>query len=303
MYDLAGTDLNFVHKRLLGAAKSFVTSGLDPKAALLGFARGGGGSIPPVRTGGLAALPAQRFAPRFERGGRRFAATPARRSAITRAMDAATARGDTAAAAAFRRELGSVGALRLARPITRIASGESMAPRPVSRIAGQQRCGLGFVRGPDGRCVRRGREIFDPLGLFGGPPRQETTAVARQRGGFQAVEGAFGMPAMVPEEQMRVTLVCPRGMVLGDDNLCYPKAVLPRRSKFRKWRGEARPVVSAADAKAIRRAASARDRVLKLAKDVGLHASKTKPKTSPKRSQHQHLLAPPQLRVISEETN
>jgi len=126
--------------------------------------------------------------------------------------------------------------------------------------------------------------------------------MARRRGSFQAVEGAFGMAAMVPQEELRRTLVCPRGMVLGEDDLCYPKAILPRRSKFRKHRGQARPVISAADSKAIRKAARARDRVLKLAKDVGLHASKTKP-ASRKAPKHQHLLAPPQLRVISEETN
>lgn len=125
--------------------------------------------------------------------------------------------------------------------------------------------------------------------------------MARRRGGFEAVVGAFGMPAMVPEEEMRTTLVCPRGMVLGDDDLCYSKAVLPKRSKFRKWRGQARPPVSAADARCIRRAAAAKERVLQLAKDVGLHAAKSKPRAAAKPAPHQHLLAPPALRVISEE--
>jgi len=86
-------------------------------------------------------------------------------------------------------------------------------------------------------------------------------------------------------------LRCARGMVLGMDNLCYPKAVLPRRSKFRKWRGQARPAVSAADVKAIRTAAAAKGRVLALAKDVGLHASVTRPKTKAEiLAPHQHLL-------------
>lgn len=126
----------------------------------------------------------------------------------------------------------------------------------------------------------------------------------RRRRTGQAVEGAFGMAAFVPEEEMRLTLVCPPGHVLGDDELCYPKAVLPRRSKFRKWRGEMRPPVSAADAKAIRKAAAAKERVLLLAKSVGLHASKTRP-SSKSKPQHQHLLAAParELRIIHEETN
>lgn len=128
----------------------------------------------------------------------------------------------------------------------------------------------------------------------------------------KAVVGAFGLPALVPAVVGQIMkrdgstgpiLRCRRTMVLGTDNLCYPKAVLPRRSKFRKWRGQVRPAVSAGDVKAIRRAAAARDRVLILAKEVGLHASKTKPKTAPRA--HQHLLAAPpqQLHVVSEHTD
>jgi len=54
LFDAAGHwSLNFVHKRLLGAAKSFVTSGFDPRAAVGGFARGGSSvavtMAPPVR--------------------------------------------------------------------------------------------------------------------------------------------------------------------------------------------------------------------------------------------------------------
>jgi len=127
--------------------------------------------------------------------------------------------------------------------------------------------------------------------------------VARRDFG-QAVVGAFGMPAMVPMEVNRPTLVCPRGMVLGTDDLCYPKGVLSSRNLHRKWRRPPRPTISAGDARAIRIAAAAKDRVLKLAKDVGLHASKTKPKASSPPA-HQHLLGPSPkvLRVISEHTN
>jgi len=128
----------------------------------------------------------------------------------------------------------------------------------------------------------------------------------------RAVVGGFGLPAMVPDVVGQITrrdgssgpiLRCMRTMVLGTDNLCYPKAVLPRRSKFRKWRGDPRPAVSAGDVRAIRKAAAAKDRVLNLAKDVGLFASKSRP--APRSKPHQHLIAAPakQLRVISEETN
>jgi len=128
----------------------------------------------------------------------------------------------------------------------------------------------------------------------------------------RATVGGFGLPAMVPDVVGSIQrrdgstgpiLRCMRGMVLGIDSLCYPKAVLPRRSKFRKWRGDPRPVVSAGDLRAIRKTAAAKDRVLNLAKDVGLFASKTRP--SPRPKAHQHAIAAPirEAVVISEHTN
>lgn len=151
---------------------------------------------------------------------------------------------------------------------------------------------------------------FAPTNQFA--PTNGGTAIVPQNGTGQAVVGAFGLPAMVPEQVGSIQrrdgsvgpiLRCGSRMVLGTDNLCYPKALLPRRSKFRKWRQPPRPTISAADTKAIRRAGRAKDRVLELAKSVGLHASKTKPKSASRPRAHQHLLAAPTLKVISEETN
>lgn len=96
---------------------------------------------------------------------------------------------------------------------------------------------------------------------------------------FQAVQGAFGLAAMAPFAETRVHLDCPKGMVLGRDNLCYPKQVLRRNSKFRKWRSGPKPPVSAADAKMIRRLGAARSAVIKLAEGVDLV---TKKKVNPK---------------------
>lgn len=92
--------------------------------------------------------------------------------------------------------------------------------------------------------------------------------------GGTAVMGAFGLPAMSPRIETRVHRSCGPGMVLGKDNLCYPKRVLPRRSNMRKWKGDRRPPVTAADARAIRRAERARGRVKDLAKDVGFSVKK-----------------------------
>jgi len=121
--------------------------------------------------------------------------------------------------------------------------------------------------------------------------------------GGQAVAGGFGLPAYTPLIEQTTVRRCGPRMVLGFDNLCYPKAVLPPRSQFRKWKRPPRTTLSRRDEAAIRRAAGAKDRVLSLAKEAGLFASKTRPQKKVSSRGHQHLIAPPQLRVISEETN
>ena len=100
----------------------------------------------------------------------------------------------------------------------------------------------------------------------------------------EAVVGAFGMAALQPaivgsitDKDGNVNAIrrCPAGTVLGRDNLCYNK--LP--ANWRKWPKAARAPVTAADAKCIRRAASATKRVARLAKAVGLtthHAKRAK---------------------------
>jgi hypothetical protein len=74
---------------------------------------------------------------------------------------------------------------------------------------------------------------------------------------FQATTGAFGMPAMIPQDNMRLHHTCPKGMVLGEDMLCYPRAVLRRDSRFRKWKPGARPILTGGQRKAIQKAKKA----------------------------------------------
>jgi len=160
-----------------------------------------------------------------------------------------------------------------------------------SGLSSQGDCGRGMIR-VAGICIDPG------AAAPGGDP-----FISRASGA--AVEGAFGMPAFTPLEEQVLTRRCPRRMVLGFDNLCYPKAVLPPRSQFRKWKRAPSPTLSRRDEAAIMRAASAKDRVLGLAKKAGLFASKSKPASRGNSRGHQHLIAaaPKQLRVISEETN
>ena len=128
-----------------------------------------------------------------------------------------------------------------------------------------------------GRLVKLGSNCVDPAAVLpGGQPAVVPQSGQMVGGGGQAVMGGFGIPAMAPLMETRIVRSCGPGMVLGRDNLCYPKSVLPRRSKYRKWRGDAKPPITAADMKAIRAAARAQDRVKALAKDVGLRPMRKK---------------------------
>ena len=126
---------------------------------------------------------------------------------------------------------------------------------------------------PDGR-VQIGDQCVDPLAF---PPGGEPLTIPA---GGEARMGAFGLPAVTPtivgERNGRPIRQCPTGLVLGKDNMCY--AGLPQR--FRKWPRKRKPPVTAADMKAIRRAARTSERVKRLAGDVGFTCT---PKGRPKR--------------------
>lgn len=87
--------------------------------------------------------------------------------------------------------------------------------------------------------------------------------------GGRTTMGAFGMPAVTPVAEQRVRRRCPDGMVLGKDDLCYPKQVLPRRSKYRKWRGDPKPKISAQDWKTLKRAERVEEKAKEVAKTAG----------------------------------
>ncbi len=72
--------------------------------------------------------------------------------------------------------------------------------------------------------------------------------------GGEAVLGQFGV-AMVPEQRERVRLRCPRGMVLGLDNLCYNRRDL--RKDERKWVPARKPLLTGGELNAISTALSA----------------------------------------------
>ncbi len=139
----------------------------------------------------------------------------------------------------------------------------------------------GLVADCPGGMVKVGKNCIDLTAL---PPGGDPAVIPAGGGG--ATVGAFGLPALTPTGVSRLVRRCGRGMVLGVDNLCYPKAVLTGRSKFRKWRRPVRPPVTRRDVVAIRRASGARDRVAELAKEVGLKIGAKRKKKAP--SHHHH---------------
>lgn len=137
-------------------------------------------------------------------------------------------------------------------------------------------CPSGFRRDASGQCVRAGAIGTIQRAL----PFGETGTLGDVSG--EAVIGGFGLPARVPAQVGTVTrndgtvspiLRCPRRMVLGFDNLCYPKALLGPRSRFRKHRRPVKPPLSSGDVRAIRRARSVRDDVKDLADSVGFQCT------------------------------
>ena len=207
---MAELSLNFVHKRLLGAAKGFVGGGFA--GAAIGFA-GGGGPSKPQRPRGVRRV--SNFAP-VRRGptGTEFGATDACNPGFI----------------VGRAGCEPISSFNVAQNIVAPPQQKSCKwPAKIDPNTGDCRIFLGTEPGID-----------DPSDDFGA-----------------AVQGAFGIPALVPAQRSTMRLRCPSGMVLGRDNLCYPTQVLRRDSKFRKWRPGARPILTGGQRRGISRARTA----------------------------------------------
>lgn len=128
-------------------------------------------------------------------------------------------------------------------------------------------CTPPFVRDQSGICVLQG----SPADISTGPSGFNGTGVSGV-----AVMGAFGIPAMQPVVVGNIggspIRRCMAGAVLGKDDLCYMKGSIPRQ--FRKWRPAAKPPMSAADAKALRRIGTLQNKVKGLAKSANLTCKK-----------------------------
>ena len=230
--------LGFVHKRIIGGIKGFVEGG--PIGAARGF-----------------------VAPRGRRQQSPFAPPPPAPTAraakwqITTLAQAQRHRGHGHTLAHKSHDWGMFRAQGV--PV----GGSDVGPTPPpdcrwpwkpDPITGECRIYLGDQPGPDD--------------VVRGPPGGE----------FQAVSGAFGMPAIVPQQEMIPKLLCPSGMVLGQDNLCYPRAILRRSSRFRKHRPGVRPILSGGERNAIRIAKRAIGSAREAISGLGLTVAKKKGK-------------------------
>jgi len=118
-------------------------------------------------------------------------------------------------------------------------------------------CGPGFKKDAQGRCVKVGligtMERLIPGGATGLQPMLEDFG--------EAVMGRFGA-ALVPAQFATTRLRCPRGAVLGMDNLCYNKRDLKKSE--RKWNPGTRPILTGGDVNTLRKAQRLQHRMAKL---------------------------------------
>lgn len=114
--------------------------------------------------------------------------------------------------------------------------------------------GLFQVRGPDGTCIDL--TALPP----GGDPAitGRTPSVPYADGYGNAVKGMYGV-GIVPRVEVQTVRRCPKGTALGDDGICYKG--LGRNSSRRMWPMGDRPLLTGGEMAAIRKAATAANRL------------------------------------------
>jgi len=127
----------------------------------------------------------------------------------------------------------------------------------------QQPCLVGFE--PDGRggCMRKTARSSSfggvPLPQRPGAPRASAAAFAERPDFFgDAVMGQYGV-ALEPGVMVIERTVCPDGMLVATDGLCYNRSQL--RNKERRWPKGRRPLLTGGDLNAISKAKRAATRL------------------------------------------
>lgn len=108
--------------------------------------------------------------------------------------------------------------------------------------------------------VWNGQACVNP-GVGGAIERILPGDVGRPDRVFQSAAGTMG--AVAPISYQTVRRVCPKRYVLGIDNNCYPKPMIPRQ--LRKWVPDAKPLLTGGEVKTLRKAKGLTKKVRKLA--------------------------------------
>jgi len=243
---------NFIHRRVIGAASSFVSSGFNPLSAGLTFLRGGGRSgakarkFPGVKSQGPSASRALVRTPTA----RTLTARPGPRSA------AEQARGREIKFAS----LGVEGSRPSIRPQFSVPPifGKCIPP---FFDDGQGGCEIDLVPGPGGGGTGPRRDIGE------------------------TIMGRYGA-GEVPGNQPIDRAVCRRGMVLGNDGICYNRSQIS--NKERAWPRGRRPLLTGGDMRAISTAARAGKRLEGATKRLQKIGLMKKPTRRPTAAQIHH---------------
>jgi len=244
----------FVHKRFISAAKGFITGGFNPLSALSGFLTGGGGGDFANRQAAATAAAAARQQPTFQ-----IPAPSVVRIASPLSMGIAPRGGGHAGTAAMRAQMLSVPDI-VQEGFDLITGGNG--PIPGGRFS---------TNGCNPPNVLVG-DICTPPGSPAGPAGQ-------------AILGRFGA-ALEPTFQTFNKRVCLPGMVLGKPEmgglpLCYNVGAIS--NKQRLWPRGTAPLLTGGEMACIRKAATAKGKVERTAKRLGILKAAPRRKTGPSR--------------------
>jgi len=253
---------NFVHKRILGGVKAFVSSGFNPLAGLSGFVSAGQRGAP-QRTFVRAApgpLVQNALAPPrgFTQAGRQ---QPAVRIAPARAVLPRTI---TARPSAFSEAGKNLG--RNAKFPDLIDAGRQLLGIHGNGNGNGNGCDPPLIRSPAGNCIAptspRGAELFESNPIL----------------------GQYGAGFIAGSKLVDVA-TCPRNTVLGTDGICYNKKGFA--NKNRMWPAGRKPLLTGGEMGAISTAARAGRRLEGATKRLQRMGMMKKP--APRaRAAHQH---------------
>lgn len=169
--------------------------------------------------------------------------------------------------------------------ITGYGAGESPSSPGSTGGAGYGAGPSGFAPGcPTGYVFRNGR--CEKEGLVGWVqqtiPGGQTGVVPYQ----PTQMGGYGMMGASPEVRQQTTLRCEAGWVLGTDNLCYPKRMIPAR--YRKHPPGTRPLLTGGEVKTLRKIGSLQKKVEKVWAKAGKPGNRPAPKKQAPPPIHHH---------------